>query len=72
MSDVKTVKKPGSGLVRKMGSTIFMVKAGGTTTEFTDKYSDAVSSYHDAVTLPKELWKMESGAVKLIGLTPLV
>lgn len=72
MSDAKVSKKTGPTMVRKMGSPIFRVDVGGVTVDWTDKYTDALGTYKGAGTYPKEMWKLESGAMTLIGRIPVV
>ena len=52
--------------VRKMGSPIYNVTAGGVTVDWTDKIGEAVGSFDEASTYPKQIWEIGGKSIRLM------
>lgn len=54
------------GLVKKQFGTIYKVVAAGFTVDWTDKFSQAMSSYKEVSTYPKTVYQIDGKSIQCI------
>jgi hypothetical protein len=60
----------GSSQVRKMFPPFYKVLAGGVNVDWTDKFTEAMSSFKNSSTLPKYVYELHGKSVRVVAYQP--